>query len=181
MSQCYSEKRKIKLKIIERKGDCPYFQRVGEEYELDKILPHNLCLVALHTVFPYYLTLLYGGWFKWMHDHHAVIVQCPNPANYVIMEIRRQEIENERKIFVKIIGKNGNCQKGYKIGDCFKIDLQSSLNFCFRAFDVIYPHCFSVMLKDADVDNNQNLTPLLIGCPSRDNTVVFNISSKKIE
>ena len=53
---------KIKIELIERKGDCPCHRghKVGETFDFDTERG-NLCPMAAHVAFPFIDILRYGG------------------------------------------------------------------------------------------------------------------------
>jgi len=165
----------IKVKIMEIKGKCPYFNSVGSEYNLENMLPCNLCLKAFHTAYPYYLTFLHGGWFRWARRKNLVIAQCPGPDNSLVMEMKLITKEKAKSVAVKIIGKRGTCQKGHSVGDTFELGPENSLNFCPRAFDALYPYYLTLSSGKEAQGAGQDSPSALVACPSHFNTVVFKI------
>ena len=74
-----------KIRFVEKTtGTCTFmnssFPIIGGD-----AFPQKMCPYAFHAVFPYYLTLINGGWFSWVSKGEGVIVQCSNPHGSVEM------------------------------------------------------------------------------------------------
>ena len=84
---------KIKITVKEIKGKCSV-HKVGDSAEVvgDKICG-DLCLMALHTIFPYLFAMQYGAEFPFKYSSEDVTtVPCPDPDNLTFFEIRRVKL-----------------------------------------------------------------------------------------
>ena len=80
----------VKAKVISQKGICEAGHKVGDEYVIgDHTLP-GVCSWAFCAIFPFAEVLLFGGSFPWEQDANRVTVACPDPANPVIWELKRE-------------------------------------------------------------------------------------------
>ena len=74
----------------------------------------KLCIHALHAIYPYYVALTQGSWFRWVKKNDGIIVQCPSADNNIVMKVfKRQD-----GIRVKIIDVRGTCPL-HKEGETF--------------------------------------------------------------
>lgn len=92
---------KLVGKIVKVNGDCHAGHYVGEEFDLTLFSEEvkrahkahrtpNLCAFFYDVLFPYIVTLQFGGSFPWEHDKNLFEAGCPD--NYkVVMQIRRIE------------------------------------------------------------------------------------------
>jgi len=135
----YPYYRNFRVRIQKTNGSCRYHKKVGEELDFEYATPSNLCMHAFHVVYPYYLTLLNGGWFRWVGHDKGVVVQCPNPNCSLVMQIGRRQTVEGATIVVEVIGRKGECPRGHRIGQLFDVK-ESSLRLCPRLFDAIYPY-----------------------------------------
>jgi uncharacterized repeat protein (TIGR04076 family) len=87
---------KLVGKVVKVEGECSAGHRVGEEFDLtlfsgeaDKTYrTPNVCGFLYNTIFPYLVTLQFGGTFPWEKDKDKFFAGCPD--NYkVVVEIRR--------------------------------------------------------------------------------------------
>ena len=60
---CKLDLSNFKLTIDKIHNSCKYFKK-GDIIDLDS-LPKNICIIALHTILPYYFSLLENAWFRW--------------------------------------------------------------------------------------------------------------------
>lgn len=86
-------------KVIRVDGDCAAGHFVGEEFDLtlfseEKKRAHrthrapNICSFLYDAIFPYIVTLQFGGSFPWSSNKDEVEAGCPD--NYkVVIKIRR--------------------------------------------------------------------------------------------
>ena len=80
---------KVIGRVISQKGTCEAGMRVGEEFPVGDLTPANVCSFAYHAVFPFAVTLKYGGSFPWETDPDRTTVACPDADNPVVIELRR--------------------------------------------------------------------------------------------
>jgi len=185
MQNYCKEDYKIKIEIHKTKNKCKYFKKIGEEFSIKDIIPNNLCIHAYHSVYPYFLTLINDGWFRWVKnikfqdrnikkikDNEALIVRCPNPTGGLIMKVFPQD-NNDKKIIVKVIDKKGDCPK-HKIGDKFEIDKEAH-KFCPKLFDVIYPY---INILNSKEKLTQKEKTVFINCPNPYIDVIVKLQRK---
>lgn len=81
------EKVKVEIvKILER-GRCPLGLKVGDSWEIeDAFLPQGMCSWAFHSLFPFIVTLRFGGSFPW-ESEGEVFACCPDPNNPVVFRL----------------------------------------------------------------------------------------------
>ena len=77
---------KIKITLIEQKGDCPCHRghRVGDVFDFDADRG-KLCPMAMHTLFPMVDILRYGGTLK--SDRYC----CPDADTINVFKIEKIE------------------------------------------------------------------------------------------
>ena len=76
-------------KVISQKGICEAQYKVGDEFVVSGKTPPNHCSAAYCSLFPSIRVLQFGGSFPWEQDIDKTTVACPDPANPVVFEIRR--------------------------------------------------------------------------------------------
>ena len=74
-----------KFKLL--KGKCPSVPEPENGSAGFSLIPNDICMNALHAVFPYFLTLTSGGWLTWVEPGDGVIVQCANPDCSLQMKV----------------------------------------------------------------------------------------------
>jgi len=79
----------------------------------------QLCIHALHAVYPYYVTLMLEGKFRWTNK--AVIVQCPSVNPKVVMGVSKKDGE----VVVEVVEAKG-CPC-HKKGDGFTLGKQGCI------------------------------------------------------
>lgn len=77
-------------RVISQKGTCDAGHKVGDEFTIGQSTPQGMCSWAFYTLFPFAETLRFGGSFPWEKDSDKAIVACPDPANPVVFELRRE-------------------------------------------------------------------------------------------
>lgn len=179
MKQCpfnIKEKDVIVAKLYKK---CRYHRACDQKIRL---APDNLCLSAYQKVYSYCLALLYNAKLP-----SPLKIHCPNPKNYIEMEIikspilpksltllkRKLEVAickiyrpldlPDHNIFIKIISQKGDCPKNYQIGKTFKFNLYDQKEICPAGFYQLYP-----FLKDNSYKNQ------LVSCPD-EKAVVYQI------
>jgi uncharacterized repeat protein (TIGR04076 family) len=106
---------------------CPWHcdHPAGKVFEHDEILPQNICPWLYHTVYPYFLGLLYGARFKW-NEKGDCQVCCPSPKGVNVIVRKRDNdgsfdprIADSMKfvIFAEVVDVLGSCDFGHKIGE----------------------------------------------------------------
>jgi uncharacterized repeat protein (TIGR04076 family) len=93
---------KLVGKIVKVDGECSAGHHVDEEFDLtlfseemkQAMRAHrtpNMCAFFYDVLFPYLVTLQFGGSFPWERDKDLLEAGCPD--NYkVVMQIRRQRV-----------------------------------------------------------------------------------------
>ena len=80
----------IKAKVTSQKGTCEAGHKIGDEVVIGHHTPSGVCSFAFHTIFPFAEVLQFGGSFPWEEDANKTTVACPDPANPVVFELRRE-------------------------------------------------------------------------------------------
>lgn len=80
---------KITLKIVSQKGTCVFGHKVGEEFDVSRGTPEGLCPGVYHSAYPAIFALMVGGRIPWEEDKDTAHVACTDPANPVVVEVRR--------------------------------------------------------------------------------------------
>jgi uncharacterized repeat protein (TIGR04076 family) len=77
-------------KVISQKGSCEAGHAVGDEFIIGQETPPGICSWAFYTLLPFAVVLQFGGSFPWEKDPNKATVACPDPANPVAFELRRE-------------------------------------------------------------------------------------------
>lgn len=80
----------IIAKIISQKGTCEAGHKIGDEFTIGQETPAGMCSWAFYTLFPFAQVLQFDGVFPWEKDSNRTTVACPDPANPVVFELRRE-------------------------------------------------------------------------------------------
>ncbi len=104
------------------------------------LAPKGLCPFFYHNLVPYIVTLLNGGWFRWVKRDknlfyrrapskglfkdqsvnsafpNEVLVQCPNPAASVVAGVGVKVFDGKKTITLRILSSSEACLEGYKEG-----------------------------------------------------------------
>jgi uncharacterized repeat protein (TIGR04076 family) len=75
--------------IKEIKGKCNAGHKVGDTFELDGLDSGRLCGFFYHDIFPYLITLQFGGSFPWNENPDIAEYECPDRTNAVKIELKR--------------------------------------------------------------------------------------------
>ena len=83
-------------KIVEVRGECSARHCVGEEFDLtlfseetnESFRAPHICSFFYNAIFPYLVTLQFGGAFPWEEDRDEFISGCPD-RHKVVIEVRR--------------------------------------------------------------------------------------------
>jgi len=78
-----------------------------------------LCIHALHAIYPYYVTLILEGKFRWTTN--GVIVQCPSVTPKIVMAVSKEGCE----VVVEVVEAKG-CPL-HKKGERFTLRKQGCL------------------------------------------------------
>ena len=79
-------------KVISQRGICEAGHRVGDEFIIEQKTPPGICSWAFYTLFPFAEVLQFGGSLPWEKDPNKATIACPDPANPVIFELRREPL-----------------------------------------------------------------------------------------
>ncbi len=80
---------KLMASIVSQKGTCVVGHKVGDEFDVSGPTPSGMCPFAFYAMFPFLVTLQYGGSFPWEENPDKSSVACPDAANPVVFELRR--------------------------------------------------------------------------------------------
>ena len=95
---------KIIGKIVKVSGECVAGHYEGEEFDLT-LYSHktgkvqrttSVCPFLYNAIFPYLVTLQFGGFFPWEKDENVFLASCPDNLK-VTIEIRRVRNEPNNK------------------------------------------------------------------------------------
>jgi len=75
--------------VVDQKGTCVAGHKTGDEFPIGDTTPAGMCSYAFQTIFPAATVLQFGGSFPWEDDPDKATVACPDPANPVVIELRR--------------------------------------------------------------------------------------------
>ena len=79
-------------KVISQKGTCEAGHVVGDEFIIGQETQAGICSWAFYTLFPFAVVLQFGGSFPWERDPNKATIACPDPANPVVFELRREQL-----------------------------------------------------------------------------------------
>ena len=151
-----------KFKLL--KGKCPSVPEPENGSAGFSLIPDDICMNALHAVFPYFLTLTSGGWFTWVEPGDGVIVQCANPDCSLQMKVFSESLG--KVVRVKTLYAKGGCPKGHKQGEEFVFD-SSSLTFCPKALDGLFPY-IQLLGRGERLPWSKDGEPNILKCPYAD-------------
>ncbi|MFH1225470.1 MAG: hypothetical protein V1676_06735 [Candidatus Diapherotrites archaeon] len=125
---------RAKVTVLRKCKGCTYSPPARASYSSGQLSTTGLCLQALHTAFPYILTLGNGGNFGWEREGR-VFAQCPGPDGRVDMRITGES--------VTVSALEGVCRAKHKVGGHFHVSQKGG--FCLRAFDSVFPYLLLAM------------------------------------
>lgn len=80
----------VKVIVKSQKGICDAGHQVGDEFMfVGNKCPAGLCMDAMTSIAPIYLTLHYGGIMPFFGDEDVAYAACPDGNNPVNFELRR--------------------------------------------------------------------------------------------
>ncbi|RMF83869.1 MAG: TIGR04076 family protein, partial [Nitrospinota bacterium] len=133
----------------------------------------TLCPFLFHAAYPYFVTLLNGGWFPWVPAGGTVIAQCGNPEGAVELEIGREVREDSTVVFARIRKVRGICPQGYESGQAFAFTMDE-LPCCPKAAGAFIPYLAFVAQGGELPWKDAEGTPVLC-CPDVSCDAVFTI------
>lgn len=78
-----TEKKKIIIKVVEKRGECPENMEIGQEFKFNLGDDQRvLCPAGFNSIFPY-ISLIKSGEEK--------IIECPDHINRVVYKIKRRK------------------------------------------------------------------------------------------
>ena len=86
-----SESYDIVVRVVSQKGVCGAEHNVGDEWIIRKnmLTPGGMCIAAYNAIYPYLMTLMFGGSFPWEDNPDITRIACQDPDNPVILELKR--------------------------------------------------------------------------------------------
>lgn len=151
----------------------------GQNFESERILPQGICPFLYHTVYPYFLGLLYGAKFDW-NEYGDCNVCCP-AADGIDVFVRKRDNDGsfdnriggdmDFVIFAEVVKVNGDCPCKHTVGQRFVFPTCMKKHyFCPAGFNNIFP------LMDVDVPACIDKSKLR--CPDWNNIIEYNIEQK---
>ena len=83
-------------KIVSIRGHCDFGQKVGQEFELSSQSTGGICAYLYYNIYPYVMTLQFGGKFPESWGGERMEFTCPDIINQVRIQLRREEVEEAR-------------------------------------------------------------------------------------
>jgi uncharacterized repeat protein (TIGR04076 family) len=80
----------VTIKEIRQTGKCSQAHMVGETWIIENnITPTDMCQDAFVAIYPILRTMRYGGAEPWVKNAEIMTVNCPDPNNTVVFELKR--------------------------------------------------------------------------------------------
>lgn len=80
----------VTIKEIRQTGKCSQGHQVGESWIIENnVTPSDMCQDAFVALFPILRTMRYSGAEPWVPDPGLMCVNCPDPNNTVVFELKR--------------------------------------------------------------------------------------------
>ncbi|MCP4602609.1 MAG: hypothetical protein GY847_19190 [Proteobacteria bacterium] len=168
----------IKQRPLECEKKCAWHkaQRDGKTFEFDEIFPSNCCPILYHSLYPYFLGLLYGAKFNY-NDHGDCNVSCP-AANGVDAVVKKRKNDGsfdsriskkmEFVIHAEITGINTECPQGHCIGDIVVFPTCMMDHYlCPAGFNNVFPFMDYELPGCIDRDN--------LRCPDGDDVIHYAV------
>lgn len=125
-----------------------------------------ICPVLLHTIVPYYLTLMKGGKFTWMRNRDKVIVQCPHPKHPCVVELQGINQSGKfKEVKAKILDIRPECNIKFKKNQVINLEEFFPEQFCLLGFDNAFPY--------AEYLRNSNLRQISFNCSCPDKNIII--------
>ncbi len=86
------EQQKVTIEIVDilLTGKCNYGHKIGDKFDYPSE-KGKICTAALHSLYPYALSIQIGGSFHWEEDPDSITVCCPDYKNPVVFKITREK------------------------------------------------------------------------------------------
>lgn len=138
-----------RLTKLHAPNGCAYHtNEEGEVFDHDSILPHGICPWLYHSVYPYFLGLLYGAKFDW-NEYGDCNVCCPALEGVdTIVKLRDNDGSFDPRIspdvkfviFAEIVAVRGHCPYDHKVGQRFPFPTCMKEHYlCPAAFNNVFP------------------------------------------
>jgi uncharacterized repeat protein (TIGR04076 family) len=83
----------VTIKEIRQTGKCSQAHNVGESWIIENnVTPMDMCQDAFVAIYPILRTMRYGGEEPWIKNPDVMCVNCPDPNNTVVFELKRAGI-----------------------------------------------------------------------------------------
>lgn len=178
-------KKKVSIKLHTNDPKCKYkvHREPGAVFDFELLGPKGLCLDAYLSAYPYCLTLMYKGVFKFMKDPNTITFQCPSPVKPIVMEARRIQIaEDMIKIVITvkdILNLNNQCENSCKCN--MKVGQQFEFNgwgqrpeICPAGFLHIFPY-LTTLMRGGKVPWSTGKNSFLVHCPDEKINVTYEV------
>ena len=84
---------KVTATVTSVKGTCSAGHRAGDTFAISCHDSGGLCGFFYHDIFPDLQTFQFGGQLPWW-EQDEIQVECPDPANRVILTMKRSKRKN---------------------------------------------------------------------------------------
>jgi uncharacterized repeat protein (TIGR04076 family) len=91
--KCFDTKDVFRKSPVKAKysGPCPVFKE-GQVFNVDDSMPNEFCSYAWDTIFPWAMSLRFGGNFtEWYEEPGVIVACCPDGLRPVIFRIERNK------------------------------------------------------------------------------------------
>lgn len=80
----------VRIKLIGNQSPCHIGHKIGDEWVFDYMTPGGMCSLAYNAIYPFALTLQFGGTFPWQDDPDVYEAACPDGQVNNIFQLRRR-------------------------------------------------------------------------------------------
>ena len=206
MDSKFSELRKIAKKtrvkfprlratVTKQEGYCYHFYKVGDQFIFEDFThpPKDLCLGAVHSMFPCMYALTFGGEFPFMENMLSIRTTCPDGKKVEFLlelvdesgkVISKPRVTvpsgpNPKTMEIEVKECTGKCHYNYKVGDKIQVKgLKVPEGFCGAAYHMLFPVLFGLNFGAKfpfEEDPNSLSTPT---CPDGGH-VIFKVTRKE--
>lgn len=166
----------VKLKKLPGLAACEWHGKAAENLQDEDILPHGVCPWLYHSVYPYFLGMLYGAKFDY-NDQGDVQVCCPATKGVDVVIRKRDNdgtfdprIEPRMKfvIFAEVVNVRGDCPYAHRKGQRIPFPTSMPKHFmCPAAFNNVFP-----LMR---LEPPECIEPRDVRCPDWANEKFFDI------